>query len=100
MAENDTDMSWECSKVLEYCEEREADSNANHKCLLEWNDVNKSQSWVNFFALTLSNPTPKISFARNNNFIMQYCKLKPSVDIARIQKISANPTSIKYKFGI
>ena len=61
-----------------------------------------------FFALSLSNPTPTISFARNNKFmykmpfchLIQYCKSKKSVDIAGIQKVSAKPTSIKYKFGI
>ena len=101
MAENDSDMSWECSKVLEHCEERGADRSTNHKSLVEWNDINKSQSWVNFF-------TPTISFARNNNFmykmpfchLIEYCKSKSSVDISGTQKVSAKPTSIKYKFGI
>jgi hypothetical protein len=32
--------------------------------LVEWNDMNKSQSWVNFFALSHSNPTLIISFSR------------------------------------
>jgi hypothetical protein len=22
---------------------------SNHKCLVEWNDINKSKSWVNYF---------------------------------------------------
>ena len=30
----------------------------------------------------------------------QYCKSKSSVDISGTQKVSAKPTSIKYKFGI
>ena len=68
---------------------------------MEWNDINKSQSWVNFF-------TPTISFARNNNFmykmpfchLIEYCKSKSSVDIAGTQKGSASPTSIKNIFGI
>ena len=108
MAENENDMSWKCSKGLDYCEEREADCTKNHICLVEWKDINKSQSWVNFFALSLSNPTPRISFARNNNFInnMPFCHLikhyksKSSVDISGTQKVSPKPTSIKYKFGI
>ena len=32
--------------------------------------------------------------------LIQYCKSKSSVDIEGIQKVSANLTSIKYKFGI
>ena len=108
MAENDSDMSWECSKVLEYCEERGADCSTNQKCLVEWNDINKSQSWVNFFALSLSSPTPTISFARNNNltykmpfcYLIEYCKSESSVYIAGTHKVSAKPASIEYKFGI
>ena len=34
------------------------------------------------------------------NHLIQYCKTKSSVDIARIHKASTNPTSIKYKFGV
>ena len=80
MAESDSDMSWECSKRLKYCEDRGADSN----------------------------PTHIISFARNNiDFLgkmpfchlIQYCKSKTSVDNAGALKASANPTSMKYKFG-
>ena len=69
MAENDCDISWECSKVLEYCEERGADSSTYHKCLVEWSGINKSQSWVNFLAVSLSNPTPIISFEINSTFL-------------------------------
>ena len=56
-SEDDQDKSWECTKVLKYCEEIGMNTSTNHKCLVEWNDINKSQSWVNFFALSLSNPT-------------------------------------------
>jgi hypothetical protein len=59
--EDDQDKSWECTKVLKYCEEIGMNTSTNHKCLVEWNDINKSKSWVNFFALSLSNPTPVIS---------------------------------------
>ena len=70
--------------------------------------MNKSQSWVNFFPLSLSNPTPTISFARNNEnwdkipfcHLTPYCKPKLSTIIAKIQKVSAIPTGMKYKFGI
>ena len=70
--------------------------------------MNKSHSWVNFFALSLSNPTPIISFSRNNEYLdkvsfchlITYCKSKPSTSITKIQKVSANTTVIKDKFGI
>jgi hypothetical protein len=64
--EGDHYKSWECSKVLKYSEEKAVDGSVDHKCLVEWNDLNKSQSWVNFFALCLSNPTPVISFAKEH----------------------------------
>jgi hypothetical protein len=75
---------------------------------VEWNDVNKAKSWVNYFALSLSNPKPIISFARNNNLLdkmpfchlTQYCRSNTAVDIARILKVSTSPVGIKYKFGI
>jgi hypothetical protein len=70
--------------------------------------MNKSQSWVNFFALSLSNPTPIISFARKNYYLdkilfchfIQYCKSKPSTIIPKVQKVAANTTGIKYKLRI
>jgi hypothetical protein len=46
--EDDLDESWECTKVLKYCEDSGMDMSTNHNCLVEWNDINKSQSWVNF----------------------------------------------------
>jgi hypothetical protein len=75
---------------------------------VEWNDVNKTKSWVNYFALSLSNPKPIVSFARNNNLLdkmpffhlTQYCRSNTAVDIARILKVSTSPAGIKYKFGI
>jgi hypothetical protein len=75
---------------------------------VEWNNVNKTKSSVNYFALNLSNPKPIISFARNNNLIdkkpfrhlTQYCRSNTAVDIARIIKVSKSLAGIKYKFGI
>jgi hypothetical protein len=66
------------------------------------------KSWVNYFALSLSNPKPIISFATNNNLsnkmpfchLTQYCRSNTAVDIARILKVSTSPAGIKYKFGI
>jgi hypothetical protein len=75
---------------------------------VEWNDINKTKSWVNYFALSLSIPKPIISFARDNNLldkmpffhITQYCRSNTAVDIARILQVSTSPAGIKYKFGI
>jgi hypothetical protein len=77
---------------------------------VEWNDINKNKSWVkyDFFALSLNNPKPIISFLRNNNLLdkmhfchlTQYCRSKMAVEIARILKVSTSPADIKYRFGI
>jgi hypothetical protein len=44
---------------------------SNHKCLVEWNDIDKTKSWLNYdlFTLTLNNPKSIVSFARNNNLL-------------------------------
>jgi hypothetical protein len=76
--------------------------------VVEWNDINKTKSWVNYFAFSLSNAKSIISFAGNNNLLdktsffhlTQYCRSYTAVDIARILKVSVNPAGIKYKFGI
>jgi hypothetical protein len=101
--EEDKDISWECCKVVDYCKEKGDVNSSNHKCLMEWNDINNSKSWVNYFALSLSNPNPIISFAMNNNLLdkmpffhlTQYCRSDTAVHIARILA-----AGIKYKFGI
>ena len=107
-AEEDRENSWECSKVLKHYEDRREDGNIQHNLLVEWNDINKTRSWVNFFALSLSNPIPIKSFARNNNLLhklpfchlTQYCKTKTSIEMAKVNKTLANSTCIRYKFGI
>jgi hypothetical protein len=106
--EGDHDRSWECSKVLKYSEEKTVDGSVDHKCLVEWNDLNKSQSWVNFFALCLSNPTPVISFAKEHQLLdkppfynlIPYCKSKLSTNVSKACNVLSNPTTVKYKFGI
>jgi hypothetical protein len=63
---------------------------------------------VKFFALSLSNPTPILSFGRKHNLLdkmpfqhlLHYCKARSPVDTVIIHKASASPTSVKYKFGI
>jgi hypothetical protein len=67
--EDDLNESWECTQVLKYCEDSGMYMSTIHNCLVEWDDMNKTQSWVNFFALSLSNPTPIISFARKHNHL-------------------------------
>jgi hypothetical protein len=66
--EEDKDMSCECHKVVVYSKEKGDVNSSNHKCLVEWNDVNKTKSWMNYdyFAFSLSNPKPINSFTRNN----------------------------------
>jgi hypothetical protein len=106
--EEDNDMSWESHKVVDYCKEKGDVNNSNHKCLVEWNHINKTKSWVNDFTLSLSDTKPIISFARNNNILdkmpfchlTQYCRSNTAVGIARILKVSTSPVGIKYKFGI
>jgi hypothetical protein len=101
-------MSLECHEVVDYCKEKGDVNSSNHKCLVERNDVNKNKSWVNYFALSLSNPKSIISFARNNSLLdkmplcclTQYCRSNMAVDIARILMVSTSPAGIKYKFGI
>jgi hypothetical protein len=69
--------------------------------------INKTKSWVNYFALSLRNPKPIISFARNNKILdkmsfcllTQYCRSNTEVDIARLLKVSTSPAGIKYRFG-
>jgi hypothetical protein len=77
--------------------------------MVEWNDINKTKSWVNYFASGLSYPKPIILFSRNNNLLdkmpysffhlTQYCRSNTAVDIARILKVSTSPAGIKYKFA-
>jgi hypothetical protein len=75
---------------------------------VEWNDINKTKSWVDYFALSLNDPKSIISFVSNNNLLYkmpfclltQYCRSNTAVDIARILKVSTSPAGIKYKFGI
>jgi hypothetical protein len=94
--------------MLKYCEEIGINTTTNHKGLVEWNDINKLQSWANFFALSLSDPTPVILFARSQNLLHRipfchltlYCKAKTPMEITRVHKALTSPTGIKYKFGI
>jgi hypothetical protein len=106
MTEDDIDKSWQCINVLKYAEEKEVYSITKYNCLVERNEMNKTHSWVNFFALNLRNLTPIISFARKDTYLdkipfchlIQYLKSKPSKIITKAQKVSANITDIKYKF--
>jgi hypothetical protein len=46
--EEDNDMSWECQKVFDYCKQKGDVNSSDHNCLVEWNDINKTKSWVNY----------------------------------------------------
>jgi hypothetical protein len=106
--EEDNDISWECCKLVDCCKEKGDDHSSNHKCVVEWNNINKSKSWVNYFTLSLSDPKPIISFLRNNNLLdkmpfchlTQYCRSNTEVDIARILKVSTSLAGINHKFEI
>jgi hypothetical protein len=95
-------------KVVDDCKEKVHDQRSNHKCLVEWNEINKTKSWVNYFALSLRNPKPIISFASKIDLLFkipfchftQYCRSNTAVDIARIFKVSTSHAGIKYNFGI
>jgi hypothetical protein len=107
--EENKDMSWKCYKVVEYFKEKGDLNISNHKCLVEGNDINKTKSWVNYFALSLIRPTPIVSFARKNNLLdkmpfchrNQYCRSNTAVDIARIlrfqQALQVSNTSLASK---
>ena len=49
MAEENKDTSWECSKMLEYHEDNGGNEGRHLNCLVEWRNINKTQSWVNIF---------------------------------------------------
>jgi hypothetical protein len=108
MVEEDNDKSWQCSRMLEYNEDRKASGEHQLNCLVGWKTINKTQSWVNFSAMSLNNPTSIIAFAIAISVLnkmpychlLQYCKSKTEVEIARIQKMLTIPTSFKYKFVI
>ena len=104
-AEEDRENSWECSKVLTHYEDRGEDCNIQHNLLVDWNDINKTKSWVNFFSPSLSNPIPIISFARHNNLLYkmsfprltQYFRTKTAIEMAKVNMTLATPTCIRYK---
>jgi hypothetical protein len=91
-AEEYKDMPWGCHEVVDFYKEKGDISSSNHNCLVvvKWNDINKTKSLVNYFALSLSNPKPIIVFARKNNLLnkipfchlTQYCRSNMAVDIA------------------
>jgi hypothetical protein len=44
MTEDDKDRSWEFTKMLKCCKEKGVDGNTSYDCLVQWNEMNKSQS--------------------------------------------------------
>jgi hypothetical protein len=50
----DGDTSWQCIKMLKYNEDRGATDVHKRNCLVKWNNVNKTQSWINFLHLVLA----------------------------------------------
>jgi hypothetical protein len=43
---------WDYCKVAEYGKEKGDNNSSNHKCLVIWNDINKTKSWVNYDFIT------------------------------------------------
>jgi hypothetical protein len=41
--EEDNDMSCEYCKVVDYCKEKCDVNSSNHKCLVEWSDINETK---------------------------------------------------------
>jgi hypothetical protein len=39
--EEDNDMSWLCHEVVDYCKEKGDVISSNHKCWVEWYDINR-----------------------------------------------------------
>jgi hypothetical protein len=46
--EEDKDMTWKCCNIVDHCKEKGDVNSSNHKCLVEWDDINKINSLVNF----------------------------------------------------
>jgi hypothetical protein len=65
-AEEYGDTAWQCLKMLKYIDNVGAiDGHQN----AEWNNFNKTQSWINISPFSLSNHTLIISFASTKNII-------------------------------
>jgi hypothetical protein len=47
--EEDKYITWKCHEVVDYCKEKGDVNSSNHKCLVEWNDSNKTEPLVNYF---------------------------------------------------
>ena len=54
VAEESEDTSWECSKILEYHEDRGGNDDHHINCLVEWRSINKTHSCLNFFVPELN----------------------------------------------
>jgi hypothetical protein len=42
--EEDNYIFWECHMVVDDCKEKGDVNSSNHKCLVEWDDINKTKS--------------------------------------------------------
>jgi hypothetical protein len=82
--EEDKDMSWECHKVVDYCKEKGDVNSSNHKCLVEWNDVNKTKSLVNYDRLLQLHMLDQTEEDNDTSWechkVVDYCKEKGDVN--------------------
>jgi hypothetical protein len=74
--------------MIKYFDDKEADGSTRYNFLVvEWYKLNITQSWINFFALSLSDPTAISSCARSNNLIQKYHFVKSSIILRLAQKL-------------
>jgi hypothetical protein len=60
-------ISLDYSKLLNYHEDRGVYGDICRNCLTGWSDISKTQySWVRFFVLSHSKPTPTVGYERRN----------------------------------
>jgi hypothetical protein len=60
--EGDNDMPCKCYQVVDYGKEKGYANSSNHKCLVDWNNVNKTKSWVNYFASSIRRPNMTLTY--------------------------------------
>ena len=74
----------------------------------KFNDLNKSSSWVDMFALAMQDPIPILKYAHAQHLtskgpfkvLTKYCVGEAPSDYARVFKAKTKPGSVKIKFGV
>ena len=97
------DTLWDVRRVLRH---RTRDNKVEVLC--EFKDVNKSQQWVNMYALALQDPIPIIAYAKQKRILNQgpfrilvnYCTGDAPSNMARAYKAKVHPGTPKFQFGV